>query len=349
MFKITKKNIVIGFVGILYTGIFVSCASLPIKNGVAPTWVTDTSAEFPDSEYLTAVGHAKDRNTAEAEAIANLSKIIKQRVEAQSTASQSFENNLTEQNRAYETTVTTSSLLDEIIGIKIQEIYVASDDTTYALALLDRRDVGSFYSQKIKENEDAINGLLNFMIDNEATFEGVKAAQNALSIAYDNETYLELLAIINPSMYRSIELAYKSANAIEVLIQLEKEKIYIGVIVNNDVDNRIASALSEVFKKAGYKTERGNNYVQPSTDMPYVLYGELSINPFAMSSSQSNKYVRFILNTELLDVKSKTFLPWNISGREAHLTEEEAAQRAIRTIEELIEKDFYKEVENLLR
>ncbi len=324
-----------------------SCASSSANLSKAPLWVTDINAVYPDSDYLGAVGYAQDRTGAEAAAVSNISKILKQKVESQSTASQKYEDNLTDLNREYETSVTTSSLIDEITGVKIQEVWNASKNEVYALSLIDRDEVGRYYTQKIKDNENAINGLLNFMIDNEATFEGVAACQNALEVAMENDTYLELLAVINPTMYKNLNLSYKSTSAVAVLLQLEKEKIYVGVYVTGDVDERVSSALSKAFKETGYKSETLSTFAGPSTTMPYVLYGELSVSPFTMTSSQDNKYVRFTLNTELVDMKNKTFLPWSISGREAHLTETEAAQRAIRTIEQEIEKEFQNELSKL--
>ncbi len=340
--KETFIKILVGMLLILFIG---SCSSSSgIAGGPVPLWVTDVNAEYSDSEYLSAVGYAKDRVTAEAEAVANVSKILSQKVKSESTASQVFENNLVDQSRTYETSVTTSSLIDDITGVKIQEAWTAKDNTIYALALIDRKEVGSYYSQKIKENETAINGLINFMIDNEATFEGIASIEKALEIAYENEAYLKLLSVINPSMYKSIDLAYKSARAISVLVQLEKEKIYIGVFVTGDVDKRVANALTASFKASGYKSQSLSSFTAPSLEMPYVLYGELLISPFEMTSTQNNKYVRFTFNSELVDTKNKTFLPWSISGREAHLTESEAEQRAIRTIEDEIEKEFHKEL-----
>ncbi len=343
MFTITKKNMVRMFIGCIITGTILSCASSPIATSPAPTWVSDLYAEYSDSEYLCAVGYAQERTTAEAEAVSNISKILKQRVEASSTASQSFENDFQDQNRTYETTVTTSSLIDEITGVRIQDTWIAKDGTVYALALIDRKEVGSYYAQKIQETEEAINGLLNYMIDHEATFDGIASAQKALGFAHENEAYLELLSVINPSMYKNIDLAYKSTSAISVLIQLEKEKIYVGVSITGDVDTRVSNAISKVFKNAGYKSQTLSTPVPPTTNMPYILYGELIISPFEMTSSQNNKYVRFTLNSELVGLNNNTLFPWSISGREAHLTEDEAAQRAIRTIEDEIEKEFLKE------
>jgi hypothetical protein len=54
------------------------------------------------------------------------------------------------------------------------------------------------------------------------------------------------------------------------------------------------------------------------------------------------------VNANLTELKTeKIVLPFSISGREAHLSEEEATQRAIRTIENEIKKNFLEKIDML--
>lgn len=328
-----------------------SCASTSNVGGTAPLWVTDPSAVYADAEYLSAVGYAPDRPSAEADAVASLSKTIRQRVEADSSATQSFETDSDGVDREFTATVQTSSLIEEIAGIKIQEVWTAKDGTVYTLALINREEVGRYYSGKIRDFEAAIGGFIAFTADNPASFEGLDALKKARSLAYENELYLDLLAIINPMSYKTVILSYQSAQTIEVLIQHEMEKIHIGISVAGDVDGRITAALAAVLNKTGFKTQilsedvsTGGVVSEDAPDMPYILACNLSLEPFEMTSSSDNHYVRFVLNTELVDIRTnKILLPWGISGREAHFSDEEAAQRAIRTIEQEIEKNYLQE------
>lgn len=316
--------------------------------GSTPLWVTNPTAIYADSEYLSAVGYAPDRPTAEADAIASLSKTIRQRIEADSSATQSFGSDSEGVDREFTATVQTSSIIEEIAGIKIQEVWTAKDGTVYTLALINREEVGRYYSSKIRDFEAGISGFIAFTADNPASFEGLGALEKALALAYENELHLDLLAIINPMSYKTVTLSYQSAQTIEVLIQHEKEKINIRISVDGDVDGRIVAALATVLKKTGFKTQmlsedvaNGGIGSENSIDTPYVLVANLSIEPFQMSSNPDNHYVRFVLNTELVDIRTnKVLLPWGISGREAHFSDEEAAQRAIRTVENEIEKNY---------
>lgn len=337
--------------GFLLLVALTSCVSTSNVGGPTPLWVTDPMAVYADSKYLSAVGYAPDRPSAEADAVASLSKTIRQRVEANSSATQSFDSDSEGVDREFTATVQTSSIIEEIAGIKIQEVWTAKDDTVYTLASINREEVGRYYSRKIRDFEAGISGFIAFTADNPASFEGLDALEKALALAYENELHLDLLAVINPMSYKTATLAYQSAQTIEVLIQHEKEKINIGVSVANDVNGRITAALAAVLKKTGFKTQILPEDVsvngiasEDAPDMPYVLAANLSVEPFQMSSTSENRYVRFVLNTELVDIRTnKVLLPWAINGREAHFSNEEAIQRAIRTIEQEIEKNYLQE------
>ena len=54
-----------------------------------------------------------------------------------------------------------------------------------------------------------------------------------------------------------------------------------------------------------------------------------------------NIYVRYTVHANLTDRRTgKIVLPWSISGREAHITQSEAENRALRTVENEIKEKF---------
>ena len=84
------------------------------------------------------------------------------------------------------------------------------------------------------------------------------------------------------------------------------------------------------------------------SDSTYTLVADVSFTPLQMSGESKNKYIRFVVNANLTELKTdKIVLPFAISGREAHLSEEEATQRAVRTIENEIRKQFQSKVYSL--
>ncbi len=113
---------------------------------------------------MTAVGYASNRQSPEANATAALTKIIGQSVQSETVATESVSEVLSEKEAAWakarsiDTYVKTSSELT-VTGIVIQDVFVTSEKvpTYYALALIDRDEVGQIYKRRALETETAIN------------------------------------------------------------------------------------------------------------------------------------------------------------------------------------------------
>lgn len=318
--------------------VFYSCASTSSIQKNTPDWVIAPDMVYSSSAYLTAVGYAPDRVSAENEAIAALSKVIKQKVTAESVASSAFDTNVTTDgvSRDFSSSVQTSTVLEEIAGIKIQEVWTAKDGVVYALALINREESGTYYGGKIEDLNKAITSEIAFSAENQGSFESVTALYHALELAYVNEYYLDILSVTNPVKYKMTSLSYGSAQNIEVLTQRQLEKVVISLIITGDVDNRIGGALSTVITDAKFKTVVG-----PSELATYELKVSLSLSEMTLSGDTNNKFVRFVLDTQLVNIKTgKNVFPFTVNGREAHLTVEEARQRALRTLENEIKNKY---------
>ena len=75
-----------------------------------------------------------------------------------------------------------------------------------------------------------------------------------------------------------------------------------------------------------------------------ILMTGMVVKAFPVKRIEPNNPIR----TEITELKTdKIVLPFAISGREAHLSEEEATQRAVRTIENEIRKQFQSKVYSL--
>ena len=322
--------------------LFVCCTSSPKgRTSKAPLWVSEPGSVYADNAYLTAVGSAPSRRGAEAEAIAALTKSVSQKVEVQSSSIQTFEAERQSVRRDFSSTVKTSAAIDNISGITIKETWTSADGTVYALALIEREQTGSYYAQKFKNAEDGINAFILFAAEHPAGFEAVAALHKALTAADENEQTASILAVIHPGKFKHLSPAYKNVQTVHALLYREIEKIGIAVEVQNDKNRRIGAAFLHALKEAGYKTAQ-NTGSEAASAMPYVLRAELSFEPFEGKSSE-NKYVRYSLKAELADKRTgKIVLPWSVSGREAHFTQAEAENRALRTLESNIKEDFLK-------
>jgi len=129
-------------------------------------------------------------------------------------------------------------------------VWTAGDGTVYALALVNREEVGSYYEQKMKDAENGINALIAFAADNPASFEAVNALRSAAEKAGENDKSAAVLSVVNPVKYKRLSFAYKNTQTVQALLMHEIEKIHVAVRVKNDKDGRLESAFSEAVKKA---------------------------------------------------------------------------------------------------
>jgi len=311
--------------------------------GKAPLWISEPSSVYPEALYLSGVGYGHSRSDAEAAAAAVLTKAISQKVEAQSSSVQEMDAAMQNVRRGFSSVIRTSSTVDEISGLAIKETWADKNGTVYALAVINREDVGSHYEAKIKAAEDGINGFILFAADNPASFEALSALKKAAASASENEKNLSLLSVIHPGKYKNLSLAYKNTQTVEALLYREIEKTGIAVEVENDKNKRIETAFLKALKDAGFKTASGTSSAADllSDVFPYILKASITVEPFKGKTAADNIYVRYTVHADLTDRRTgKIVLPWSISGREAHITQSEAENRALRTVENEIKEKF---------
>ncbi|HZK20418.1 MAG TPA: LPP20 family lipoprotein [Treponemataceae bacterium] len=355
MCKMKKSFVSIGLF-CAFVFLYNSCVTNTHLDGsskTAPEWVINVNTVYPNSDWLAAVGYANDRVSAENQAVAQLGKSIKQRVEAETIARQTLESagaervNLQKQTQlisAYSASITTQSVLDEIAGIRIKEVWTASDRTVYAVAAVNRDEAGRYYAEKIAQYESAINSEILYAINHEATFDAVNSMIHAATLAQETEPFIDILSVVHPSLYKKIDLSYQSAQAVEVLAQREVQKIVVGVYVAGDVSGRIAQAFANQIAQAGFKSKLLSDFSESTIaeqNIPYCVKTQVSFHEVDMSANAKYEFVRFVVESELFNVNTgQVVLPYTINGREAHNTVSEARQRGVRSIEEKIASEY---------
>ncbi|AEE16001.1 LPP20 family lipoprotein [Treponema brennaborense] len=319
----------------LFVCFFAGCASTSVSKA-APLWVSEPDAEYSSSSYLNAVGYGSDRRSAEQDAASALAKSIRQSVVVAASASESFSGSdaagFAEQYD-YSQMVETATTLNDIPGISFKTNWTDKNGTVYVLAQLNRQETGAYYRSRIEETAAVIESELLYARRNEGTFEALAALNNAAEKALQNQEYLDILTGINSDMYRLVSLDYKSAAAVAALAAREPEKIKITVTVAGDDSGRLSAAFSEIFTSQGLKITASD------PDARYRLSASVSIEK--LDGFEKYEYVRYVLTASLEDtVTGKVLIPYSVNGREAHISQSEAAQRALRTVENEISNKF---------
>ena len=312
-----------------------SCGS---DSSNAPDWVLNPSSVYPDSDYVSAVGIGISRQEAEREATAALTREIRQRVQAEIKAEESLENDgsgWTQSNKMASSVDTTSDV--EISGITIQEVYSVKrgkDEDWYALALIDRQKTGSYYKTKAQGNIDVINAKIVEAYKNPNTFSSAEILHEAVVLAEDTDMYLDILSVVNSKMRSLLIPDYKNAQAVAELERQMRAAVSVYIDVDQDVNGRIQAAFKSILKKYSVTTSLDKNTAS------YTLVVNVSFTPFEMPDV-TNKYARYVLDAAMVEsATGNTVFTFSENGREAHLTESEAIQRALRTTEQSINQKF---------
>ncbi len=335
MFKITRSFVFFVFTIVWFALVFgCSSASSVVKN--APQWVSAADEVYNSRDYLNAVGYGESRQVAENGALAQLAKNIRQNVVASSDAAKSIVGNDQEgydTNYDYFATVEAASTVKDIPGVNFREVWDAPDGTVYVLAQLNREEVGRYFRKQIDERTAVIESEILYANKNSGTFEALAALKNASQEAVVNQDHMEMLAGINPDMYRLVSPDYVSAAAVAVLAFREQEKVKIFVSVEGDSSDRICDAFKTVVSDSGLKL------TEKIEDARYKLDAKIEMTE--IEGNKKYEYVRFVLSAQLIDMATqKVLVPYSENGREAHISQTEAVQRAYRTVEELVASNY---------
>lgn len=350
----------------LFICLLASCASNKSVNATqgkdgsskkAPQWVTNVKTEYPDFQWLAAVGYETNRAAAEKNALAELSKVIKQHIESESILKQTdmridtANDTYSKLVQEYSSNVKTSSMIDEINGMAVQEVWTDSDGVVYAVATINRNVTGLYYSDKIKQYNDVIMSEIKNAKNNQASFLTVKALLHAATLAAENSTFVDILSVVNPMQYKLVQLDYESVQAVQLLAQQEIQKITIGISVVGDISGRITQAFAKEISDAGFNTKVITDISDiENNNLQYYLKVSIAINPIDMKASNDYKYVRYVVDTSLIDSYSdKTIMPYSMNGREAKMSVSEAEQKALRSIEQDIVSKYSKEFFDMLK
>ena len=316
--------------------LFVSCGS---DSSNAPDWILSPSSVYPDADYVSAVGLGVTRQEAERDATAALTREIRQRVQAEIIAEQ----NVSNEGSGWTNTSNLTSSVDttsdvEITGITIQEVYSVrhgKDLDWYALALIDRQQTGTYYKTKAMNNIEVINAKIKEAKKNPNTFSSAEILHQAVVLAEETDLYLDILSVVNNKIRSMVRPEYGNAQAIAEMERQMRAAVTVYIDVDQDVNGRVEAAFKSVLKKNSVTTSLDKDTAS------YVLVVNVSFTPFEMSADVANKYARYTLDASMVEsATGDTVFTFAENGREAHLTESEAVQRALRTTEQAINQKF---------
>ncbi|MDR1248698.1 MAG: LPP20 family lipoprotein [Treponema sp.] len=305
-----------------------------VDGGAAkPAWVDSPDAVYNRNAYVAGVGFGKDRPSAEQSALAALSSIFRQSLQADQTISSSYQEavkngvtvNWTE-NTSVENAIKTSTAM-ELMGAEIRDTW-NDGGTFYAVAVMEKERTARLYTQMVQDNLRIIASLVDIPPASRNSMDSLARFQFAGAIAEANQVFSTVLSVIGApvpaGLQRPEDYRLEASNIIK--------NIPVLVTVENDRDNRIRGAFASAFSSAGFRTG--------GTNSRYQLQARISLSEVELPN-QTNKFVRYSIEGNFVDTTTANILfPYSIVGREGHPILSEAEARAVRAAESKIKEEY---------
>lgn len=334
-----KKNIFAFFF------VFSACFLFAAKNKM-PEWITLPSGVYPAEKYMNGTGSGTNRETAELEAVRNLSSVFGQTVKSNTAASKKMERALSEGKVSFSSAenlqqnITSQIEAENLIGIEIAEyFYNKPEKKWYAVAILEREKTAAVYQKYIEKNDEAVRKAIKESEKNPGTFYGYSEICFAAEIASENDKLVKNLTVIDFESGNEISKKVVSLQNTQLAKKKFAENITIYVQISGDKDNKIKSAFQDIFSKYGFKTS-------PSKKEKYTLEGK-----YSSEISQKGKiiYCVYSLDLDFSDVlQAESLFAINLKGREGSLSESDATNRTYRTLEKDIGTQFSKNFDSYI-
>lgn len=334
-----KKNI------FAFLFVFSACFLFAAKNKM-PKWITLPSGVYPAEKYMNGTGSGTNRETAELEAVRNLSSVFGQTVKSNTAASKKMEQALSEGKVSFSSAenlqqnITSQIEAENLIGIEIAEyFYNKPEKKWYAVAILDREKASAVYQEYIEKNDAAARKAIKESEKNPGTFYGYSEICFAAEIASENDKLVKNLTVIDFESGNEISKKVVSLQNTQLAKKKFAENITIYVKISGDRDNKIKSAFQDIFSKYGFKTS-------PSKKEKYNLEGK-----YSSEISQKGKiiYCVYSLDLDFSDVlQAESLFAINLKGREGSLSESDATNRTYRTLEKDIGTQFNKNFDSYI-
>jgi hypothetical protein len=304
-------------------------SSAPARTGAKPVWIDAKASVYNKSEHLSEIGIDTRQDGADQKALAALTAVFGQSVEAQQKLSSAYNEAVkagkvtTSESVSMQESIKTSAQLSSLVGVSIADRWYDGKSTYYSIAVMDNAKAIQVYTSIINGYNETIDVLTNIPTAEKYSFDGYARYKLASIIADGNQEYVRALVYLGatpPNVKRSADFLSEIKNI--------AAEIPIFVNVSGDVSNRIKSALTKVITSQG---------LQGGTlSSRYVLNCNFSLSD-ANFPNNPNKFARYLVEGSLIDTTSgNELLPYKLDGREGHTTIEEARNKAVAAAEKKI-------------
>jgi len=313
-----------------------------------PSWIDGGSAEFPSTQYLVGVGQAGTRPQAAEQAYAAISKIFKAEITAQA---KDWESYLVVETRGHMSTerrltldnvtrVTTDKVLE---NVQILDTWFDRRARQYyALAGMNRTQAEAATVERLGDFDRTIQTEITEARQTQDKLAHVRNLKRAVNNLVLREAYNTDLRVIRASG-QGIPAAYRVAELTTELEQFLATNLGMAVDLSGDQAEPVERALIDGLTREGFSVLGGGS-AAGAVSADVQITGTVRLRPIEVNDPQF-RYVRWCTDAVIEERPTHRVIgALAKGGREGHVTEREAAAKAVRVMQEEFAADLARSI-----
>lgn len=310
-----------------------------------PDWVLAPQASYPADRYLVGMGQGDTRDQAEKRAYAAVARIFSANVQAKSLDQESYflketgDQSSTKRTLHIDhlTQVTTTKLLENVNVL--ESWYRKLDQQFFVLAGLDRHQTEKLLVERLGDLDLTIEGFVTQGRTHPQKIHRIQGYKQALVLLQQRIAMNTDLRIIRASG-EGILPSYTGNQLESEFMDFVANHLVISVVMKGENHEELERAIWEGLKREGLlASARERESMVPGTqaDISITGTGRLWIVDLP---DPLFRYVRWCGDVQIHETESGRLVGViSRSGREGHITENEARIRASKAMQEVIAKE----------
>ena len=307
-----------------------------------PSWIDGSSSQFPSTQYLVGVGQADSRPQATEQAYAAVSRIFKAEITAQA---KDWESYLVVESRG-QTNTERKLILDHVTRVTTAKVLenVQVLDTWfdqkarqyYALAGMNRAQAESAMLERLADLDRSIHTEVTEAHQSQDKLSHVRNLKRATRNLVLREAYNTDLRTIR-SNGQGHQAAYRVAELTAELEQFLAANLEMAVDVSGEQAEPLERALVEGLTQEGFSVV-GHGTGGGMAEL--LIKGTVRMWPIEVPDPQF-RYVRWCTDAVIEEVSTRRVIgAVSKGGKEGHVTEREAAAKAVRVMQQEFSLDL---------
>lgn len=289
--------------------------------GPRPEWVDGPSMEYNREEYITGVGLADDRQTAEDRARGEIAKIFNTVVNVTTSQTES-ENTATGVENHFRQSIeqnVQTAAKKALEGVEVVEKW--QDQATrqhYALAVLERSKAAAAVRDRLQDVDKQSVDWKKRLDDSMGKLERVKAAMKLLALIKGREELEADLRVINGGKAEDgpLDEAAVKAQAAKAVSELD-----VAVDMSGEASQQIETAIVSGLTDFGLQAKKGG-------EGDVAVEGLVKTEAQRAAEGDKWKWARATVTVSLKERAGKTFARFDLTSRQASADQSEANRRA---------------------